>query len=42
MSRALTILRGRPGHPLHAVLSDLVVGMFVLATGFHASATSAG
>jgi uncharacterized membrane protein len=30
---ALTPLRGLPGHPLHAALSDLVVGMFVLATG---------
>jgi uncharacterized membrane protein len=29
----LSIVRGRPGHPLHAALSDLVVGMFVLATG---------
>lgn len=30
---ALTPLRGPAGHPLHAALSDLVVGMFVLATG---------
>jgi len=31
--QAITLVRGRPGHPLHAALSDLVVGMFVLATG---------
>lgn len=29
----ISLVRGRPGHPLHAALSDLVVGMFVLATG---------
>ena len=28
-----TLLRGRPGHPLHPPLTDATIGMFVLATG---------
>lgn len=33
MSIANRLLRGAPGHPVHPPLTDVVVGMFVLASG---------
>ena len=32
-TRAETLIRGLPGHPLHPPLTDATIGMFVLATG---------